>query len=181
MRRLVGLDPRPLPPARRGARASWNEPNELPDATPIDRLSFYFEGLLGAMRREGSAFRPLAAQPDTPLGSLETNVLRKVVFGVVDKRLLESLHLTDGRELRVMDRGRPYAYRWQTVYGREETFIPLADIAAVTWDEERADGTLTTMSIHTDGGTASWVFTADNASLVTYRARLDRLPATGRI
>ncbi len=156
------------------------EPITLPHTAKIDRLSFYFEGLLGIMRNEGSAFRPLAAQTDIQLGSLETSVLRKVLFGVVDKRLLESLHLSDGRELWVIDRGRPYAYRWQTVYGREETFMPLANITTVTWDNVR-DDTLTTLSISTEGGTPSWAFTTDNASLVTYRAWLNELSAISRI
>ena len=78
--------------------------------------------------------RPVATQSSIAMGVLEESFVRRFLIGIVDKRLLESLHLSDGRELTIIDRGQPYAYRWQSVYGRAETWIPLADITAVDWD-----------------------------------------------
>ncbi len=82
-----------------------------------------------------------------------------VLFGIVDKRLLESAHLSDGHELRVIDRGRPFAYRWQTTYGRRETLIPLANISEVRWDD--ADKRSATLTVATAGGENSWAFARD--------------------
>ena len=105
------------------------------------------------------------------MGALEESFLRRVLFGLVAKRLLESLHLSDGRELRVIDRGQSYAYRWQSVYGRAETWIPLANITAVDWDwgPDETATTPVTVTISTGDGDLSWIFTPNNATLGHYR------------
>ena len=119
MRRLVGL-----------VRSRYR-PTDEPLAVKIEpiessELSFYFERLLRDERALGAGMQPVASQADTSLGALEANAWRRLIFGIVDKRLLESLHLSDGRELHVIDRGQTYAYRWQSIYGRRETWIPLS-------------------------------------------------------
>lgn len=134
-------------------------------------LSFYFERLLREEQAGDSGMRPVAAQADTAMGALEDNLMRRVVFGLVAKRLLESLHFSDCRELRVIDRGQPYAYRWQSVYGRAETWIPLADITAIDWDwgPDEATTAPVTVTISTGAGDLSWIFTPNNATLGHYR------------
>jgi hypothetical protein len=141
-------------------RDSASEPAvALPTTAEPAELSFYFERMLKEQRRQGSDQQVLAAQPDLGLGDLETSAMRKVLFGIVDKRLLESAHLSDGHELRVIDRGRPFAYRWQTTYGRRETLIPLANISEVRWDD--ADKRSATLTVATAGGENSWAFARD--------------------
>ena len=172
MQRLVRLlQDRSLPPG-------WPALGPL-SATPIEPLSFYFEGLLRALREAEPAMRPMAAQADAALGSSGSNRLRRVVFGLVDKRLLESLHQTDGEVLRVLDRGRPYAYRWQTVYGREESWIPLANIRQASWDDDPG-GVTRTLTIGTPGGERRWVFGRDNTTVEPYAALLGRLLDRGQ-
>jgi hypothetical protein len=167
MQRLVRLlQERSLPPG-------WPALGPL-SAAPIEPLSFYFEGLLRAVREAEPAMRPIAAQADATLGSSGSSWLRRAVFGLVDKRLLESLHQTDGEVLRVLDRGRPYAYRWQTVYGREESWIPLANIRQASWDDDPG-GVTRTLTIGTPGGERRWVFRRDNATVEPYAALLGRL------
>lgn len=167
MRRLVRLlQQRCLPPG-------W-PPLRALNATPIEPLSFYFEGLLRAMREADADMRPMAAQADAALGSSGSSWLRRVVLGIVDKRLLESLHQTDGEVLMVLDRGRPYAYRWQTVYGREESWIPLANITHAAWGDD-ADGVTRTLTIGTRAGELNWVFLCDNATVAPYAAFLEQL------
>ena len=99
MRRLVGL-----------IRERYlGEPAAPPlEVEPADtaELSFYFERLLRDEQESGSGMQPVAAQADTAMGTLEECALRGFLFGILDKRLLESLHLSDGRELRVVDRGQ---------------------------------------------------------------------------
>ena len=148
------------------------------DALPVEvepveatELSFYFERLLRDEQAGDSGMQPIAAQADTAMGALEESFLRRVLFGLVAKRLLESLHLSDGRELRVIDRGQSYAYRWQSVYGRAETWIPLANITAVDWDwgPDETATTPVTVTISTGAGDLSWIFTPNNATLGHYR------------
>ena len=141
------------------------------EAAELGELSFYFERLLRDEREVGPGVVPVASQAETQLGALEESFARRVLFGLVAKRLLESLHLSDGRELKVVDRGQPYAYRWQTVYGRTETWIPLANITAVDWDwgAEGTDSSPVTVTISTSAGDRAWVFTPNNPTLGHYR------------
>lgn len=167
MGRLVGmLQERCLAPG-------W-VPIRPPAATPIGELSFYFEGLLRAMREDDPDTQPIATQADTALRSTSAGLLRRIVLGIVDKRLLESLHQTDGRVLMVLDRGQAYAYRWQSVYGREQTWIPLANVTRATWDDDPR-GMTSTLTVATRGGECSWTFLRDNPTIAPYAAFLARL------
>lgn len=175
MRRLVEIireryhrDQEPL-----GVKVEAVEPGEL---------SFYFERLLRDEQEGGSGVQPVASQAETQLGALEEGLARRVLFGLVAKRLLESLHLSDGRELKVVDRGQPYAYRWQTVYGRTETWIPLANITAVDWDwgAEQADSSPVTVTMSTGAGGNVWVFTPNNPTLGHYRRYLTEVQQVTR-
>lgn len=167
MGRVVGmLHERCRPPG-------W-APVPPPAATPIGELSFYFEGRLRAMREDDPDMQPLAAQADTALRSAGGGLVRRTFQGIVDKRLLESLHQTDGEVLAVMDRGQPYAYRWQSVYGRLKTWIPLANITGATWDDDPG-GVTSTLTVGTRGGRCSWAFLRDNPTIAPYAAFLARL------
>ncbi len=145
-------------------------------------LSFYFERLLRDEQAGDSAMQPVASQADTAMGALEESLVRRFLFGLVAKRLLESLHLSDGRELRVIDRGQPYAYRWRSVYGRAETWIPLADITAVDWDwgPDEADASPVKVTVSTSAGDLRWIFTPNNATLGSYRRFLTAVVQANR-
>jgi hypothetical protein len=41
--------------------------------------------------------------------------------------LLEAMHFCDGSELRILSRGATYAYRWESTYGLETTYIPVGN------------------------------------------------------
>ena len=148
----------------------------------IAELSFYFERLLSEELAGDNGTRPVATQSGVALGALEENLVRRLLIGIVAKRLLESLHLSDGRELTIIDRGQPYAYRWQSVYGRAETWIPLANITATQWDWGPEEGGMdpVTLVIRTAAGDLSWVFTPNNAALGAYRRFLTAVSAITR-
>jgi hypothetical protein len=141
-------------------------PAALPATPAIDELSFYFERLLKQEQLADDRLTLLAAQPDLAMLELESDALRKLLFGLMSKRLLESIHLVDGRELRIIDRGRPIAYRWQSTYGRRETIIPLANISDVSF--ENSSGATKTLTIGIGDDEVSWLFDRDNASAAGY-------------
>ena len=96
-----------------------------------DNLSYYFTNLLAREKVEQPDVRVLASQIETPVGAYELGNFRKFLLGVIDKRLLESLHLSDGRELKIINRGKTFKYRGQAIYGSHTFYLPLDKIESV--------------------------------------------------
>jgi hypothetical protein len=138
-------------------------------------LSFYFDRLLTDERRHSPDRRLLAAQVTLPVADGDVHPLRRILFSIASKCLLESMHLTDGRELKIIDRGAAYAYRWQAVYGVRTIFVPLANLRGASWREDDAHAT-TVLDLRTSGGSIEQVFRRDNPSLERYAAFLSAYP-----
>lgn len=161
-------------------REHYGRPGGPASATAIakvdtDQLSFYFSGLLRAERASTSGMQLLAAQSNTAVATSETNALRRVLFGMASKTLLESMHLCDGRELKVVGRGGAFAYRWQSVYGHDVSYIPLSNLVRCAWQEDPRNDAVTNLVLRTSGGDSSWPFIRDNRSMEGYAAFLERL------
>ncbi len=144
-------------------------------------LSFYFERLLAA-ELEHPDMHLLAAQPTVPVGAGETNVARRILFGIAHRRLLESLHLSDGRELRILGRGRRFAWRWQTAYGKDTLYIPIANLTEASWDDGDSSGNaeVANLTLRTAGGSETYPFTRGEHSLDRYRDYLSSLRSVTR-
>ena len=143
---------------------------------PTGMLSFYFGQLLEAERRHHPDMRLLAAQGTVPVVSAAMGPLRRLLFRVADKRLLEAMHLSDGSELRIMSRGATYAYRWEGAYGLETTYIPVANVRSVEWRPDPANLAVA-LVLHSGAGDSTFVFTQDNVSIEPYAACLSSLLA----
>ena len=137
-------------------------------------LSFYFERLLAAEQRHDPGMRLLVAQPTAPVGSDGMTAVRRLLVHVSSKRLLESMHLSDGRELMIIDRGQPYAYRWQAIYGSDTWYIPVANLRRADWQEDATNAAID-LTLGTGGGTSSHVFAQDNPWVESYAAFLSAL------
>jgi hypothetical protein len=149
----------------------------LPDTTPTVRegeLSFLFERLLAEEQRS-TGMRLLAAQGTTAVTSEGLGTARRLLFRIADKRLLESMHLTDGRELKVVGRGYTYAYRWQAIYGTDTTYLPIDNLTDVAWEDDAPDAA-TNLVLRTSGGSSVHAFTRDNPSIDAYTVFLSSLP-----
>jgi hypothetical protein len=159
------------------------EPGPRPTApaleVPAGVLSFYFDRLLEAEGRSDPTMRLLAAQGTVPVAARSTGTLRRIAFRLADKRLLEAMHFSDGSELRILSRGASYAYRWESTYGLETTYIPVGNVRAVEWRADPANGA-TTLVIRTRGGDSTFAFLGANASIETYAAYLAGLPGLAR-
>jgi hypothetical protein len=152
-------------------------PTAIPGTgTTTDGLSFYFQRFLEAEARARSPMRLLAVQATEPAAASARGRVRRLLFALADKRLLESAHACDGIELRVISRGRAYAFRWESVYGVETTWIPLENVRSVAWrPAETADAT--TLEIGTGGGDCAFVFSAANPTIDPYATYLASLPS----
>jgi hypothetical protein len=154
-----------------------------PGPTPLgelqvedDVLSFYFEHVLAAERRAGTGMHLLAAQGTVPVATQRVGALRRLAFRAVDKRLMEAMHFSDGRELMVMTRGKAYAYRWEVEYGVETTYIPLRNLSAATWSDDRGNEAVN-LVLRTGGGDTACVFARENDSVEAYAAYLAAVAA----
>jgi len=141
-------------------------------------LSFAFEHLLKEQRSADPQVVATLTQPQRSLRDTERNAWRRIIFGIIDRRLLESMHLTDGLELHVYDRGRSYAHRWESVYGRRETFMPLANLTSVEW--RAGGGGPSSLTISTAGGTNTWALLGRDEEAADYVAWLRKVTATRR-
>jgi len=83
--------------------------------------------------------------------------------------LLESLHLSDGRELKIISRGKTFKYRGQAVYGKEIHYIPVKKITAVDWKENQKNSGIIDLSLTTPGGIFTFSFMQDNSSVEPYK------------
>ena len=144
-----------------------------------ETLSFYFDRLLADERRRETGMRLLAAQATMAVADGGVHPARRLLFSIASKRLLESMHLTDGRELKIVDRGGAYAYRWQAVYGVGTLHIPIANLRGVSWQDD-ARHAATVLTLETSGGTSVHVFSRDNPSIEPYAAWLSKLAGEPR-
>jgi len=137
-------------------------------AQPIDGLSFYFNGLLLKRELYEPQYCLLAAQADKPVASSEPVSLVEAFFTIVGKSLLESLHWSDGRELKIITRGQDYKYKWQAVYAKEYTYLPLEKIRSFRWQHHPRHTAVCRLDIETAAGPLSFVFTEDNPFIAGY-------------
>jgi len=119
-------------------------------------LSFFFSNLLDDELRRNPDLRILASQIETPMAAYEVTGWRRAFARVTRRRLLDSLHLTDGRELVVIDRGQPFRYGRQAIYARNTVYLPLSRIASAEWGREAGESPLVTLTIRT--GPASYCY-----------------------
>jgi len=138
-------------------------------------LSFFFTGLLAVERIHNPELKVIASQTETHLTSRKLSTFKKLFYKLVDKRLLESLHLSDGRELKIISRGKTFKYRGQAVYGKEIHYIPVKKITAVDWKENQKNPGVIDLSITTPGGIFPFSFMQNSSSLESYRRILQQV------
>ena len=151
--------------------------SDLDADVPEGTLSFYFDRLLGRLR-SGGGLHLLATQGTKPVGARTMGRLRRLIYRVADKRLLESLHLCDGRELTIVSRGQRYAYRWEAVeYAVETSYLPVAGISGAEWLADVRNDAID-LGLRTGEGEDHFAFAADNPAIEPYGAYLATVAAS---
>ena len=138
-----------------------------PDIVEND-LSFYFTRLLTGEKNRHPELQVLASQVETPVGRYESGIFRKILFGVFGKMLLESLHLSDGRELKIINRGQTYRYKKWAIYTTEYFYFPVRNIVDVTWEADSENTNVVNLILATAGDSFSFAFVQDNPFISSY-------------
>lgn len=163
-------------------RYSPRHPQIPPGTRPTVRegeLSFLFERLLAQEEQRLTGMRLLAVQASAAVAPHGSSAARRFLFRIADKRLQESMHLSDGRELKIVGRGQAYAYRWQAIYGTDTTYIPIDNLTGVAWEDDTANAAVN-LVLRTGGGSSVHVFARGNPSIGPYAAYLSSLPQMAR-
>lgn len=134
-----------------------------------EELSFLFTGLADSRQRSAEAGTLFALQTEQKMLDIDESFFRRMFYGTVDKRLLESLHYISNRELEIISRGRSWAYRWQAVYGRETLFLPLDHLARVDEDENVRNHGTSVLRLLTRASQHSYIFTEGNPAMERYQ------------
>jgi hypothetical protein len=153
-------------------QATITEPTDISEGD----LSFYFAGLLAKERDQYPEFCVLASQTETAVGSYETGGFRKLLFGILSKRLLESLHWSDGRELKVINRGKTFRYKGQTIYGIDTYYLPISNITGAAWETDPKNAAVLNLVLKVGGDYVSFAFIRDNPSIRSYTRFMSTLP-----
>lgn len=139
--------------------------------------SFYYAGIVASLKvKSPPDTRVVACQAETPIGKYESGPFRSFLFGVIGKRLLESLHLSDGKELCLMDQGRTYRYRGFAVYARNILYMPISRITGISWDAEDKNPGIVNLTIENPGGEFSFAFVNDNPTVLSFARVLNGVP-----
>ncbi len=131
-------------------------------------LSFYFNGVVNDKRNRNPEFKILVYQEESSVGFWETGFIRKLQHRVFGKKLLESLHLSDGRELIILSRGLPFRRRGQAVYGKETFYVPIRKIRNILWEDDQRNLTISNMTLLTSNNRHHIVFKRENSSIRSY-------------
>ena len=137
-----------------------------------DDLSYFFSGLLIEEQKKDPEFNISASQIETSISVNEPFGLKKLIHGVAGKRLLESLHLTDGRELKILSRGYTYRYRGHPVYRTETLHIPIGKLTGITWEDDPKSPAVVNMILKTENNSYCYAFIIDNTSIYSYAGAL---------
>ena len=137
--------------------------------TQHGEVSYYFKNLLPQLLQEDTGMHLGAVQGEVPMGERETRLLRKLLYKASDKRLLESIHLTNGKEIVIINRGRLWGYRWQAQYGKEIFYLPLEKIEGFECRNLESEDTVMSCTFTMTGSKHTFLFLVGNPDLSFYK------------
>ncbi len=135
-------------------------------------VSYYFKNLLPLFLKEEAGLQLGAVQGEVQMGEKEPHLLKKLLYKASDKRLLESMHLTNGKEIVIISRGKLWGYRWQAQYGKEICYLPLEKTEGFECRNLESEKTVTACTIALPGSTHTFLFMNENPDLSFYKSSL---------
>ncbi len=145
---------------------------KIPEDSIVDTskilLSFYFDALVDEEKIQNPGFKILSYQEESSVSLYEKGVCRKLQNRLLGKKLLESLHLSDGRELIIISRGIPFKRRNQAVYSKETYYVPINKIKGIVWKDDQRNSAISNMTIITSNNSYKISFHGKNISIPGY-------------
>ncbi|MDC7225724.1 MAG: hypothetical protein PQJ61_03045 [Spirochaetales bacterium] len=141
----------------------------LNEITPEDgELDFYFSTLASAEKEKETGFKLFSYQSRIKLNQVGKSGLRNLFNLIISKQLMESLHFCNGREVKIIGKGRDFKYIGQTDYGKEDCYIPLEKITGTEIAANSSNPGLLDCIIHTADKSFTTIMSAENPTAAEY-------------
>ena len=101
--------------------------------------------------------------------------MRRLLFGVIGKKLMESIHMSDGKELVITSRGRIFRYLRQAEYARYSLHVPIDRVVGLSWAPDRQNKSVIRLTVKCEGSEFTFGFAKGNPSLPDYADYLARV------
>ncbi|MBI9100362.1 MAG: hypothetical protein JEY91_17900, partial [Spirochaetaceae bacterium] len=135
----------------------------------LQSMSYYFKGLLRKEKTRNPEFTILASQDETSVAFSEAGFFHKFKSGLLGKRMMESLHMTDGRELMIINRGQPFRRRSEAVYSRETFYVPMGKLKDISMDDDQQNSAVLNQELVTANNSYHLVFLKKNETVTSYK------------
>ena len=113
-------------------------PREVEEEIGADekKLGSHFNRLLNKERRNDPQQRCFGAQGQVLVTSKDDSLVKRLWYGIIDKRTFESLHFCDGQVLKILGRTPLYRYRGRVDYRVNKIYIPLVFLTGMEWNPD---------------------------------------------
>ncbi len=127
-----------------------------------------FVNLLSKARVKDEGFSIAVVQPLINLRNVLGTIGQCIIHTLFGKRMLGSVHLTNGREALILGRGRAFKTRIDVVYSRSYCYIPLEKLRAVVLERDGCYNNLLKFSIITGNHSFMYYFDETNQEARDY-------------
>lgn len=135
---------------------------------PEDTMSYFFSGLLSEECVKNSAIRVLVAQSEVSVNSHGTKGFRKRRYAVTDKKLQETLVLSNGKELVIVRHNDYFRDKTLPEYSLNKLFLPIRRITNFELHKDREMSQLIKLILSASNHVFSLFVTYDNPSLMPF-------------
>ena len=163
----------------RYAKEAKHATEAMMSTEPRPGLSFYFQGRLSEYAANLPDFRLCATQAEVSIAHTEAAGLRRLFYRLFGRRLTESLHYSDGRELVIVHHGRRFRYLRRPLYAQHTTYIPVSRITAVRWEDDPGNAEVVNLTVWTKEAEFTIGFAKGNPGISGYAAFLSRALEAG--
>lgn len=134
-----------------------------------------FINLLSKARAKVEEFSIAVVQPSIRLRFASRAIRQKALHLIFGKRMMGSVHLSNGREALILSRGKSFKTRLDVVYSRSYCYVPLEKLRAVVLERDGCYDNLFRFSMKTDDHSFSYYFDEFNQEAKDYYGNLDSM------
>lgn len=145
-----------------------DEIDKIAAFNPENTMSHFFMGLISKALAKDHTNRVLVAQPEINVISHETQGFRKLKHAILGKKLLETLILTNGRELHIFSRNQFYRYRGQGIYSLKTIFMPIKKITDLIVDKDEKTTQILRVTLSASSHKFPLMIAQNNPSLMPF-------------